>query len=146
MDAQISGNCSWANVEACIPALFFLLLFKINPNQEFISQYKSIALEVFQQWRTWNKERILQFCIQRFQESDFLRKACHAEILSAILFQRYNGEQGRDANRVETIVNLLMNSPYEYILKNYVSVYYYDTYTDEGKRFFDLLRSVGVKF
>lgn len=145
VEAQISGNCSWANVEACIPALFFLLLFKINPSADLISQYKSIALEVFQQWRTWNKERILQFCIQRFKESDFLRKACHAEILAAILFQRYNAEHGRDINRVEMIIKLLINSPYEYILKNYIAVYYYENYTEEGKRFFDLLRSYGFK-
>lgn len=145
VEAQISGNCSWANVEATIPALFFLILLKSNFDQSLISKYKSIALDFFHQWRAWNKERILQFCMKRFQESDFLRKAGHAEILAAILFQRYNAESGGNAMYVEPILQLLLNSPYEYILKNYLSIYYYENYTDEGKRFFDLLRSYGLK-
>lgn len=145
VEAQISGNCSWANVEATIPALFFLILLKVNPDHSMISKYKSISLDYFHQWRAWNKERILQFSVQRFRESDFLRKVSHAEILAAILFQRYNADAGANINQVELIINLLLNSPYEYILKNYLAVYYYDNYTEEGRRFFDLLRSYGMK-
>lgn len=145
VEAQITGNCSWANVEASIPALFFLLLLKSNPDQGMLQEYKAIALNYFNQWRIWNKERVLQFCIQRFNESDFLRKAAHAEILAAILFQRYNADIHAYADQIELIVTLLLNSPYDYILKNYLSVYYYENYTEEGKRFFDLLRSYGLK-
>jgi len=35
--AQISGNCSWANVEACIPAVFFLLFSQQEDFQQNIS-------------------------------------------------------------------------------------------------------------
>src|SRR3990167_8771570 len=34
VSAQISGNCSWANVEAAIPALFFLILTQQQPEKK----------------------------------------------------------------------------------------------------------------
>src|SRR6202035_4125638 len=34
IEAQISGNCSWANVEACIPAIFFMVLMQMDPTSQ----------------------------------------------------------------------------------------------------------------
>lgn len=144
VEAQISGNCSWANVEAAIPALFFLVMMKLNYNESEVGYYKTLALNYFHRFREWNKERSLQFCINRFNESDVIRKASHAEILAAILFQRCDTENIQDRARVETIIQLLANSPYRYLLVNYVRVYYYEGNTDEGRRFFELLKEHGV--
>ena len=48
LESQISGNCSWANVEATIPALFFALLMQLNrelwvDNKKAMSYYKTQA-------------------------------------------------------------------------------------------------------
>ena len=40
-------NCSWANVEACIPALFFLVLMQMSNDTQALAHYKSLALNYF---------------------------------------------------------------------------------------------------
>jgi hypothetical protein len=145
VEAQISGNCSWANVEAMIPALFFLVLMQVNKDVQGQAYYKSLALNFFHRFRDWNKERALQFCIKSFHEGDMLRKASKAEILAAILFQRSTSESASDRKYQEMILPILLNPKYEYLLKNYLRVYYYEGLTPEGKRFAEILREHGLK-
>jgi hypothetical protein len=144
VESQISGNCSWANVEACIPTLFFLILTSLPGAQDALPHYKSLALNFFVRWREWNKERALQFCIQSFKEADSLHKACKAEILAAILFQRCDAGQFSDKARMDTLFSLLIGSPYQYILQNYLQTYYYRSPTPEGARFAQILREYGM--
>ena len=141
VDAQVSGNCSWANVEAAIPTLFFLVMLKLNQPHQAMGHFKSMALHFFHRWREWNKDRALHYCMRSFSEANPIRKACKAEILAAILFQRLGSDQPNDRERIHTILNLLLKSPYEYILKNYLRVYYYEGLTDEGRQFAELLKS-----
>ncbi len=145
MSAQISGNCSWANVEACVPALFFLLFSRNEDFSSNIKRYKSLSLKLFNEWREWNKERALQFCIQNFKQADSIRKACKAEILTAILYQCCGGVSPLDSERAELILNAIAIPEYEPILKNYIQVYCYEDYSEEGKRFLQLLREWGYK-
>jgi hypothetical protein len=141
--AQISGNCSWANVEACIPALLFLLSSEVADFSERIPYYKSQALNFFHQWREWNKERTLNFCIQRFNSADSIRKLCNAEILAAVLFQRLQENKLREQDRIEAILPILLQPKYDYILRNYVRAYCYEDYSEEGSQFLRLLESYG---
>lgn len=141
IEAQVSGNCSWANVEAVIPTLFFLMLMQTNQDAKSLPYYKTLALNFFHRWNEWNKDRALNFCIQSYEKGDAIRKACKAEILAAILFQRCDINNNADKKRIETILSVLLKSPYEYILKNYLRVYYYESQTDEGKRFANILRA-----
>ncbi len=143
--AQISGNCSWANVEACIPALFFLLFSKNEDFAENITRYKNQSLQFFNQWREWNKDRALQFCIQSLKDADTLRKVCKAEILAAILFQCCGGVSPLDSERAETILHAIGTPDYEPIIKNYVQSYCYEDYSEEGQRFLRLLRDHGYR-
>lgn len=145
VDAQISGNCSWANVEATIPAIFFLVLAQAKQDAQAISHYKTLALNYFARWREWNKDRALHACLKSFRDGDSIRKASKAEILAAILFQRCDPSQPADRDRIESILSVLLNSPYEYILKNYLRVYYTENYTEEGKRFAALLKEYGYQ-
>jgi hypothetical protein len=139
--AQISGNCSWANVEACVPVLYFLLFSRNADFQEKISRYKNLALDFFHQWREWNKDRALNFCIQSFQEADSIRKACKAEILAAVLFQGYQDDSVRNQARAEKILSVLANSKYNYILQSYIKSYYYEDQSAEGRHFMQLVKS-----
>lgn len=140
IEAQVSGNCSWANVEAAIPALFFLVLWHMQRDKQAIAHYKTMALHYFHRWRDWNKERALSFCLQSYRESDSIRKACKAEILATVLFQTYVSNQTLNRKYVETILPVLMHSPYQYILQNYVRIYYYENPSEEGKKFAALLK------
>lgn len=141
--AQISGNCSWANVEASIPALFFLLFSEASDFNDALSRYKNMALNFFQQWREWNKSRALNFCIQSFKESDPVRKACKGEILAAILFQACADPGVDQSERIQSILEVLNTPQYEYILQNYIKVYCYEDMGEEGKNFLRLLQRYG---
>lgn len=144
VESQISGNCSWANVEACIPTLFFLILASLPGGAASLAQHKSLALNFYHRWREWNKERALQFCLQSFKEVDPIRKACKAEILAAILFQRCGTGQISDKARTEAILSVFQGSRYQYILQNYLQTYYYRRPTEEGERFSRLLKDYGL--
>lgn len=144
VESQISGNCSWANVEACIPTLFFLILTSLPGSGDSLTQYKSLALNFYHRWREWNKDRALQFCLQSFKEADPIRKACKAEILAAILFQRCGTGQISDKARTETILAIFEKSQYQYILHHYLQTYYYQRPTPEGERFSKLLKDAGI--
>lgn len=133
--AQISGNCSWANVEACIPALLFLMFSQANDFKDNISRYKNMALNFFNQWREWNKTRALNFCIQSFRYCDSLRKACKAEILAAILFQCCKDQNPLDKERSEEILEILGLPEFRYVLENYIKSYVYEDQSEEGKAF-----------
>ncbi len=144
VESQISGNCSWANVEACIPTLFFLILASLPGGADSLAQYKSLALNFYQRWREWNKDRALQFCLQSFKEADSIRKACKAEILAAILFQRCGSGQMSDKTRTEVILSVFQHTRYQYILQNYLQAYYYRRPTPEGEQFSKLLKDYGI--
>ncbi len=144
VESQISGNCSWANVEACIPTLFFLILASLPGGQASLAHYKSLALNFFNRWREWNKDRALQFCVQSFQKADPIRKATKAEILAAILFQCCGGGLASDKARIEAIMPVFLNSPYQYILQNYLQTYYYRSPTPEGEQFSRLLKDYSI--
>lgn len=144
ISAQISGNCSWANTEACIPVLYFLLFSQLPDFENHVTRYKNLALNFFDQWREWNKDRALHFCIQRFRESDSIRKACKAEILAAILFQCCNDDMIKNKKRADTILSLFSNSPYLHVLQNYIKSYCYEDNSEEGKQFLNTLKSYGL--
>lgn len=143
VDAQISGNCSWANVEAVIPAVFFLLLLASPESDKNISQYKSMAIDYFNQWREWNKDRALHFCIESFKDSDTIRNVCKAEILAAILYQRCDYETSLGRERFETILEVLKQPPYDSVLQNYIRSYCYESKSEEGQKFAQRLRMSG---
>jgi hypothetical protein len=145
VDAQISGNCSWANVEAIIPALFFLVMMEISKDDQSQAYHKTLALNYFHRWREWNKERLLDFCAQSYDEGDAIRKACKAEIMAAILFQRCRFDNPSDNERIEFILSKLLETPYSYLLTNYLRVYHYEGRTEQGKQFADMLKAFGFK-
>jgi hypothetical protein len=142
IEAQIRGNCSWANVEAAIPTIFFLLLMHSDQKKE-VSQCKNMALSFFHQWREWNKSRTLYFCIHSFKDSDVVRNVCKAEILAAILFQRCRYSQFADRERIESILAVLRQPPYEHVLMNYVKTYCYEGQSEEGREFMQMLKAYG---
>lgn len=143
--SQISGNCSWANVEAVIPTLFFLALMQNTAEKANVAYAKTLAINFFERWREWNKDRALHYCIQSYKKGDAIRKASKAEILAAVLFQRCDPFNAKDTERIEAILAVFKDSPYQYILKNYLRVFYYESNTEEGKRFATLLDQYGVK-
>ena len=141
--AQVSGNCSWANVEACIPTLHFLLSSHQPDFVDNIAHYKSQALHYFRQWRDWGRNRGLRTLIQSMRGVDSVRRVCKAEILAAVLYQCCNSTEITNREHIEIILEVLLQPEFEYILKNYVRSYCYEDASEEGRTFLRMLKDYG---
>jgi|ERR1043165_5314653 hypothetical protein len=145
IQGQIIGNCSWANIEASILAILFVLS-AVNSKGQLVSRsekYLKQASLFFHDWQTWDKDRALEECIQGFYYSNKARGATKATILAAILFQKiaYNFN---DLKQAEAILKILTLTEYNYLLKSYLKVYWQLNKTAQGKDFINLLDACGV--
>lgn len=145
IQGQIIGNCSWANIEASIVAMLFLLSTVNTKGQlGFDSEkYQQQTLRFFQDWQTWDKDRALEECIQGFYYSNKVRGATKATLLAAILFQA-STHKLNDLKQAEAILKILTLADYNYLLKSYLKVYWQLNKTAQGKDFISLLEACGV--
>jgi hypothetical protein len=145
LESQVTGNCSWANVEASVPTLLFLQLLaeKENPSHDDLILLKQEALNFYKQWREWDKDSALYECIQSFYYADPARKASKAAILGRVLFyiSRKSSISAKDVERARKIVRVLTIPEYEYVLKVYLKVYYEDGRTPVGYKLRQLLEA-----
>ena len=138
---QITGNCSWANVEAVIPTILFLLLMTHrDPNaHRTADSYVDEALDFYQQWIEWDRDRSLDDCVKSFYIASRARKASKAAILAAILFQKFHYENPKDVERAEKILPILFTPDYRYILNAYINIFTKKFKTTSG---FNLLKFI----
>ena len=120
---QLMGNCSWANVEACIPTLVFLSGMQSADNAEAVADYQNFALSLFRQWSEWDKERALQFCMSDFSVATPARKASKVTMLAAIFVQSCRASNEFERERAARIFPYLKKPGYEYVLKSYIHTY-----------------------
>ena len=136
---QITGNCSWANVEAAIPVSLFYLLHDWQKKPPIIVDRRHEALQVYRQWEEWDKDRALQFCMQDFHKADPARKASKLALLATILFQRCSVVYRKDVERARRMIELLKTPGYEYVIDNYIETYHNYKNTKAGKNLQRLL-------
>lgn len=141
LHAQISGNCSWANIEACIPTLFHMLSMN-DPGKsgERLIKDKMEAMHLFHDWQMWDCERSLDYFIQSFEEADKKRRATIAEILCAVLFEACSPENKEDEARIKKIVPILNKKDLKYIANSYIHAFCLHQNTVKGENFRKMLR------
>lgn len=144
MTPQVTGNCSWANVEASIPALLFAVLHSLSPREAEVKQKIDICLRIFREWMTWDQDQALDECIQSFRYSSPARQASKAALLGAILLQQCHYENFRNVKRAEKILKILMLPSYQYVLKSYLEAYCKPQMTPAGKNLLELLEDCGI--
>ncbi|MFZ0218779.1 MAG: Dot/Icm T4SS effector AnkH/LegA3 [Candidatus Aquirickettsiella sp.] len=145
LQGQVIGNCSWANIEASIPAMLFLLS-AMSTEGHLVSQHENYqlqALDFFQDWQTWDKDRALEECIQGFYYSNKARKATKATLLAALLFQK-STHKLNELKQAEAMLKILTLADYNYLLKSYLQVYWQLNKTSQGKDLISLLEACGV--
>lgn len=122
LSLQSTGNCTWANVEAVIPALMFIFMLEeqAGKNPDGCQQE---AMEFYHNWVEWDKGRALHFCANSFEEASPARKAAKAALMAAILFQTCTYENPLDRAKVEKILPLITLPEYKYILQSYIKVF-----------------------
>lgn len=145
LGSQKIGNCSWANTEAAIPAMLFMLQYqnKLQNNSIDTQACRQLAMEFYQQWKAWDEATALHECTSSFATASPARKASKAAVLGAILFQtcRYDDPEG--LKRAGKILPILKTQGYEYVLNGYLKVYYENKPTPEGRNLMHLLELSG---
>lgn len=128
-ESQITGNCSWANVEASIPALMTMVLWAQAEEQGLTEKKERIKLRehvlwVHAAWLNWDKDEAIKHCMKRFQERQVVaRKISMATILGAVFFQRLNASSPKDISRAKAMLKILNQPDYRYILGSYADIY-----------------------
>lgn len=142
---QVIGNCSWANVEGSVAAMFFLLDFVLQEPQN-IYKIQTIfhnvierAIQFFDEWREWDKDRALEECVSEFNYADSLRKASKASVLAAVLTQKCSYKSKRDLLRAEKILPILCNPKYLFILEAHIKVLFQLHKNEFGENLINLL-------
>ncbi len=136
---QISGNCSWANVQAVVPVAYALQ--HLTSVDDFSSDE---AMHVYDSWVEWDKDRALDDCVQRFYLANPIRKASFASMLAAVLFQTCDDNKRHHLERAEKILAILTLPEYYYILKSYLDEYCVKRLTRKGNNLLKLLDDCGI--
>ena len=118
LSAQISGNCSWANLEACILVSHWMLSVYPEPNLQ-----RQNTFLFYKAWLNWDRDRAIEEIVQALQSADKFRKASLASMLCGVLFQFLDGHSSLDSLRAEKILKAILDPKYLYILQSYLDVY-----------------------
>lgn len=146
LSAQLAGNCSWANVEAVVPTAFMMQYLDINHiNQTELQSIGGQAIEIYEKWLTWDKDRALGECVNLMSEDiSAPRKASKAAILGAVLFQSCDYGVDIHMQRAERILSILTQEEYWYILDSYLQAYCVRRLTPRGNNLLKLLEDAGI--
>lgn len=120
---QITGNCSWANIEAVLPSLLLALIIRdktLNPS--ILEATKREMLDFFSFWQSWRQERELTFAIQSMDRASAARKAAKAALLATILVQHCKIERQIDQVKIERILKVLSKDALKPALDSFVKV------------------------
>lgn len=139
MSSQISGNCSWANIQAIMPTAYVMQYLDYHGKFEYEN-----ALSLYETWLTWDQDRAMDECIARFYQADNKRKASIAALLGAILFQACDWGVAHHIERAEKILKILTIPEYYYVLESYLNVYCVKQLTRRGNNLLKLLDDCGV--
>ncbi|PCH57359.1 MAG: hypothetical protein COC15_01295 [Legionellales bacterium] len=150
VQSQVSGNCSWANVEAAIPAMLLLLSFpRALHDKRAVSTAKRKVMSFYKAWVAWDKERMFTWSLEEFFAANQIRKISHAQLLCSILVQRCDYHNGIELNRAKRILPLLTLPRYQFILQSYIKIYCHTRLgkiSKVGKNFNNILQEFGLSF
>lgn len=139
VSSQITGNCSWANIQAIFPVAYALL--QLSDCEELSYD---VALALYDEWIEWDKDRALDESIQRFYLASPVRQASIAAMLAAVLYQTCDDKDIAHVRRAEKILPILTLPDYYYILQSYLEIYCIKQLTRRGNNLLKLLDDCGV--
>lgn len=142
--SQLSGNCSWANVEATIPAMLYMLLYHEKQSQQQVSHIKRSVMAFYNAWVEWDKDSSLEEAIEDLHESDPKRALSKATSLGSILVQRCHHANPKEVVRARKILTILGQPNYQFLLKTYKRLYFKNKAGTIGDSFKKLLEVCGL--
>jgi len=142
IELQLVGNCSWANMEATILAILFVLQIKKGTAIE--EGLYSHNLDIYYDWLQYDKARALEGAIQNFEYANPARKATIAMMLGAVLFQGCSYQEESDLVTAKKLMPILTHSDYQYVLKTYLKIYWQQRKTDIGYNLMQVLKNIST--
>lgn len=139
LTAQITGNCSWANVQGVVPVAYAMQ--QLGVSHPFSEEE---AMVLYHTWVAWDKDRAIDECIQRFYLADKVRRASLAQMLGSVLFQTCDATLPHHLVRAEKILAVLTLPEYKYILDSYLQVYCIKGLTKKGNNLLKILDDCGI--
>lgn len=138
LPSQLTGNCSWANVEAVIPTMLYMFWLEKNLQLTAVDnkRYQDSAMAIYKQWQEWDKDWALHQCVESFYDANPARKASKAALLAAVLFQTCHYTVPGDLQRANKILAVLAEHDYQYVLDSYLKVY---KNTQAGRNLLELI-------
>jgi hypothetical protein len=140
---QKTGNCAWANVEALVPTLLLVLLHAKKSTTD-LKTCQEKALQFYNEWREWSKNRALHFCLETFKTANEARKAAKCTLLAAILFQSCQYGNPRDLPKARKLLNTLSQPKFRYVLESYLQVFSKKTQDPAYQNLLNYLDDFGI--
>ncbi len=143
---QITGNCSWANVESSVPTMLSILLFDKLADKTKIEPLIAEIMRFYKTWLEWDKDRAIEDYILDFDKMSLQRQKSKASLLGAVLFQACSPNNPYDVNRAKKILTILSRKEFHYIIRIYINVFARGSQkTAVGKAFLQLIETCGYK-
>ncbi|WP_367606433.1 Dot/Icm T4SS effector AnkH/LegA3 [Legionella sp. W05-934-2] len=138
LSVQISGNCSWANIQGIIPVAYVMQSMLAN---EYVDYQQALSLYEF--WMDWDKDRAIEATIYRFSYVNEARKASLVAMLAGVLYQACDAENANDLKRAEKILPILHHRDFRYVLTSYLEHYCIKRLTKKGNNLLKILDDLG---
>jgi hypothetical protein len=121
---QVSGNCSWANMEAVIPASMFLLkAYGKSNDRAYLTNLKNNVISLFNEWVEWDKNRSINELFENFENRPLERRIPIILCLCNILVQRTDPDVPSEFNRAKKICEFIQKTNFKGILSIAISKY-----------------------
>lgn len=120
---QVTGNCSWANVESSVPTMLYMIMHNRARNAKEAAEVRNYIMNFYRAWKEWDKDRSLEDCLYDIKDPNKARRASKATLLGAILFQSCHYANPRDVVRAKKILPILTQPEFKFVLRSYISVY-----------------------
>lgn len=142
---QITGNCSWANVEASVPTMLYMLLHDRLKDKSKADVLVKEIMRFYLAWLDWDKDRAIDDWLSDFESISFQRQKSKAALLGAVLFQACDVNKEKDFERAKIILKILSRQEFHYIVRIYTNIYVRGNKTIEGQNFKKMIEKCGYQ-
>ncbi len=140
--SQIAGNCSFANVETSVPAMLYMLFDPKDTKSIFEAEKNAYVF--YKHWLEWDKDTALDEAINDFNNANHERQLSKAMMLGSILIQRCRAKFKKHVDRAKKILNILILPNFQFILRNYITIFFKQSSGVVGENFISLLQQLGL--
>lgn len=142
---QVTGNCSWANVESSVPTMLYMLLHDKLKDKTHADKLATHIMKFYFSWLDWDKSRALEDLFLDFEKLSVNRKKARAALMGEILFQACNPNKKNDLARAKKILTILSRKEYHFIVRSYLTVFGTTGRTSQGRNLVALLKACDFK-